>query len=142
MTHVHRAENEADLLRAFPVMAELRPHLASDQFIAQVQRQQAQHGYELALLETDGQVAALAGYRISECLAWGRHLYVDDLVTASCLRDRGCGQQLLEWLLAEASRQGCGQFHLDSGVQRFAAHGFYLKNRLHITAHHFARILP
>jgi hypothetical protein len=28
--------------------------------------------------------------------------------------------------------------HLDSGVQRFAAHRFYLARRMDITCHHFA----
>ena len=80
-------------------------------------------------------------FRSAECLAWGRFLYVDDLVTARSVRFRGYGQQLFDWLLAEARREGCEQLHLDSGVQRYEAHGFYLKNRLHITSHHFTRVL-
>ena len=83
----------------------------------------------------------MAGFRIAECLAWGRFLYVDDLVTARSVRFRGYGQRLFDWLLAEARREGCEQLHLDSGVQRYEAHGFYLKNRLHITSHHFTRVL-
>ena len=51
------------------------------------------------------------------------------------------GWRLFDWLLAEARREGCEQLHLDSGVQRYEAHGFYLKNRLHITSHHFTRVL-
>lgn len=30
------------------------------------------------------------------------------------------------------------QFHLDSGVQRFGAHRFYLTKRMDISSHHFA----
>jgi hypothetical protein len=55
----------------------------------------------------------------------------------------GLGGRLLEWLLAHARAQGCVQLHLDSGVQRFGAHRFYLAHRLDITSHHFAtRIDP
>ena len=39
-----------------------------------------------------------AGFRVAECLAWGRFLYVDDLVTVGSARFRGCGQRLLDWL--------------------------------------------
>jgi len=130
-----------DILRCFPLMADLRPHLREDEFVSRVRGQQREHGYRLAVLEEDGAVRAVAGFRIAEWLAWGRFLYVDDLVTARSVRFRGYGQQLFDWLLAEARREGCEQLHLDSGVQRYEAHGFYLKNRLHITSHHFTRVL-
>jgi len=130
-----------DILRCFPLMADLRPHLREDEFVSRVRGQQREHGYRLAVLEEDGAVRAVAGFRIAECLAWGRFLYVDDLVTSRSVRFRGYGQQLFDWLLAEARREGCEQLHLDSGVQRYEAHGFYLKNRLHITSHHFTRVL-
>jgi len=130
-----------DILRCFPLMADLRPHLREDEFVARVQRQQRNHGYRLAILEEEGAIRAVAGFRIGESLAWGRFLYVDDLVAAARVRFRGYGQQLFDWLLAEARREGCEQLHLDSGVQRHPAHGFYLKNRLHITSHHFGRVL-
>ena len=130
-----------DILRCFPLMADLRPHLREDEFVSRVRGQQREHDYRLAVLEEDGAVRAVAGFRIAECLAWGRFLYVDDLVTARSVRFRGYGQRLFDWLLAEARREGCEQLHLDSGVQRYEAHGFYLKNRLHITSHHFTRVL-
>ena len=92
--------------------------------------------------ERDGRVLAVAGFRVAENLAWGRHLYVDDLVTAAAARSTGCGQELFDWLVRYAVEAGCGQLHLDSGVQRFDAHRFYLRNRMSITSHHFARTLP
>lgn len=141
MSGIRILQASDDIIRCFPLMADLRPHLREDDFVARIQRQQRNHGYRLAILEEEGAVRAVAGYRIGESLAWGRFLYVDDLVTAASVRFRGYGQQLLDWLLAEARREGCEQLHLDSGVQRHPAHGFYLKNRLHITSHHFTRVL-
>ena len=41
-------------------------------------------------------------------------------------------------ILNFAKENGCKQFYLDSGVQRFGAHRFYLKNRMIIAAHHFS----
>jgi GNAT superfamily N-acetyltransferase len=137
---IRRAETDADIARCHAVMAELRPQVGAESFVARVRRQAAS-GYELAFLEADGRVAAVAGFRISECLAWGRFLYVDDLVTAAAVRSSGCGGALLDWLVDEARRRGCAELHLDSGVQRFGAHRFYLGKRLDITSHHFARRL-
>ena len=141
MATILLAQSDAELLRCFPVMAALRPHLRAGEFVARVRRQQTLYGYHLAFLEQDGAVLTVAGFRVSECLAWGKFLYVDDLVTVASARSQGCGQQLLAWLLVQARECECDQFHLDSGVQRFEAHGFYLKNRLHLTAHHFSRVL-
>jgi hypothetical protein len=44
-------------------------------------------------------------------------------------------------LLEEARSEGCGQIHLDSGVEldRAHAHRLYLNAGMVISAHHFAR---
>jgi GNAT superfamily N-acetyltransferase len=122
-------------------MAELRPHLQPEGFLQRVKRQAEVAGYHLAYLideqAGDGEVKAVAGFRISECLAWGKFLYVDDLVAKSRDRSKGYGGALFDWLVEYAKSEGCDQFHLDSGVQRFAAHRFYLTKRMLIEAHHF-----
>ena len=139
---ISHAENPADIRRCYAVMSQLRPHLDEDGFIERVERQRRQ-GYRLAFLESEGRVHAVAGYRLSENLAWGRFCYVDDLVTHDGERSRGFGKQLFDWLVALAKEAGCEQFHLDSGVQRFAAHRFYLARRMEITSHHFGmRLTP
>ena len=131
------AETEADIARCFPVMAGLRTHLIADEFVARVRRQQAA-GYRLAYLEDDGEVRAVAGFRYLDNLAWGRIMYVDDLVTAATQRSRGHGGKLFDWLVAQAGQSDCDELHLDSGVQRFGAHRFYLARHMDIIAHHFA----
>ncbi len=131
------AEHEEQIRGCFAVMHELRPHLNEAAFVAQVRRQMTEAGYRLAMLSASGEVLAVAGFRTSECLAWGRYLYVDDLVTRANARSRGCGGALVDWLVARARAMDCAQVHLDSGVQRFAAHRFYLTKRMDITSHHF-----
>jgi GNAT superfamily N-acetyltransferase len=131
------ATTPESIQRCFPVMAELRPHLKAEEFVARVRRQQ-KDGYQLAFLTDKKIVKAVAGYRYSESLSWGTFLYVDDLVTAEKFRSQGHGQKLLQWLIKEAQGHKCDQFHLDSGVQRFGAHRFYLSSRMDIIAHHFA----
>jgi GNAT superfamily N-acetyltransferase len=135
------ARTKAEILRCFPVMAELRPHLIEGEFVERIRRQQKGSGYQLAFLENGGAVRAVAGFRVTECLWAGKFFYVDDLVTTAASRGQGWGQRMMDWLLHRAREEGCAAFHLDSGVQRFEAHGFYLKNRLHIVAYHFRRAL-
>jgi len=137
---IANADSEHAIARCFPVIVQLRPHLGEAEFVSRVQRQQA-GGYRLAYLEAESRVRAAAGYRFFECLAWGRICYVDDLVAGEDDRSQGFGGQLFDWLLEQARAADCEQFHLDSGVQRFAAHRFYLNKRLNITSHHFSMAL-
>ena len=140
MPHVQLAETDAEILLCFPVIAELRPHLIEAQFVERVRRQQRESGFQLAFVE-DGGVKSVAGFRIAEFLAWGKILYVDDLISTAAQRSKGHGKLLLDWLVARARAAGCAQFHLDSGVQRFEAHRFYLRERMIISAHHFSLTL-
>ena len=130
------AVGDEEIQSCYAVMSELRPHVTAEEFLPRVRRQLETAGYKLAYL-SDGEVKAVAGFRISECLAWGRFMYVDDLVSKEGERSKGYGGQLFDWLVEYARADGCEQFHLDSGVQRFAAHRFYLAKRMSIEAHHF-----
>ena len=130
------ARTDADVARCWRVMHQLRPSIAEDTFVARVRRQEA-GGFLLAYLEDGGEVQAVAGYRYYDNLFTGRVLYVDDLVTGAAGRSKGHGQQLFDWLVAEARAAGCQSLELDSGVQRFDAHRFYLRNRMAISSHHF-----
>lgn len=137
---IQEALSEAQVTACYPVMHQLRPALTADEFLRRVALQRAQ-GYRLAFLEVDGVIACVAGFRVSHCLAWGKFLYVDDLVTDNAQRSKGCGKALLDWLRNEARRAGCHQFHLDSGVQRKDAHRFYEREGMDRSAFHFAEIL-
>jgi GNAT superfamily N-acetyltransferase len=134
---IQLTESDSQIVECFAILAQLRPHLKQENFLEQVQRQQ-QSGYQLAFVEEDGHVVAVAGFCISECLAWGRFLYVYDLVVDQTMRSKGYGQNLFEWLIKFAKSHDCQQLNLDSGVQRFDAHRFYLQQRMNIASHHFS----
>ena len=131
------ADSEADLARISDVLLELRNTFTKEALIAQIKAQQSA-GYRVAYLETAGEVVCVAGFVVGTKLAWGKHLYVDDLVTAARHRSTGAGKRMLDWLKAHALALGCHQLQLDSGVQRFGAHRFYLREGFHISSHHFA----
>jgi GNAT superfamily N-acetyltransferase len=132
------AQTDEEIGACHDVMAVLRPHIDGDRFVERVRRQIEEHNYSLVYVEAEGAVRAVAGFRVSESLAWGAFLYVDDLVTAEADRSKGYGEALLCWLTEQARERGCQELHLDSGVQRFAAHRFYLRHRMEIASHHFS----
>jgi|SRR5689334_10678157 len=135
---IKKMTTESEIRATFPVMKQLRTHLSEDKYLEMVQRQRELHNYHVVAVIEDGQIQAVAGYRISECLSFGHFLYVDDLITDERARSKNHGKELMAWLVDEAKKHGCGQLHLDSGVQRHAAHRFYLRERMDITCYHFA----
>jgi GNAT superfamily N-acetyltransferase len=135
---IHLATDSAQIRACYKVMHQLRPHLTSEQaFIEQVQRQ-IQGGYHLAYLEDGAQVKAVTGFRFLEFLAWGKVIYIDDLVSDAATRRNGYGSKLLKWVINEAKKAKCDQIHLDSGPQRYDAHRLYLNHGFKIIAHHFS----
>lgn len=135
------AVSSEQIRACFPIMHQLRPHLVNeDEFVKQVERQ-IKDGYLLAYLHEGSTVKALAGFRFLEFLAWGKVVYIDDLVTNSNYKKNGYGRLLLEWVIQQAIEAGCDQVHLDSGPQRHDAHRLYLNAGFKIIGHHFAMIL-
>jgi GNAT superfamily N-acetyltransferase len=134
---------EAETHRAAAALLELRPHRGpAAALVAQADAQRAD-GYRIigSFEEGEEDAAGVAGFRLSENLAWGRHLYVDDLVTRADRRGRGHGGALMRWLGVEACRAGCDELHLDSGVgaDREDAHRLYFNSGLRIASYHFQR---
>jgi GNAT superfamily N-acetyltransferase len=138
--NVKLADSDADIARVWPVMRVLRPHIESEAaFLAQVRRQQAGSGWRLIYVEDAGAPVAAAGFRISEWLAWGKALYVDDLICLETHRGKGFAEALMAWMEELARKEGCGEFHLDSGTHRLAAHRFYHRLKLGIASFHFQK---
>jgi GNAT superfamily N-acetyltransferase len=134
---IHIAESDTDLRNVVGVLLQLRPAFDTERLVAQIKEQMRQ-GYRIAYVEDAGEVLCVAGFVVGTKLAWGKHVYVDDLVTSEHLRSKGAGAKMIAWLKAYALDLGCNQLHLDSGVQRFGAHRFYLREGFNIGSHHFS----
>ena len=134
---VKLAQDNQALEKIAPILRQLRTQFSQTALIEKI-RQQQESGYQIAYVEQDGQVLCVAGFVIGEKLAWGKHIYVDDLVTDEQYRSTGAGGHMLAWLKNYARDNQCKQIHLDSGVQRFPAHRFYLNHGFNIASHHFS----
>ena len=129
---------------AHKAMLELRPKIGPEPaFSDHVDKVLRPEGYRLVgfFVKEDLYAAAVAGFRIVNHLAWGFTLYCDDLGTHYEHRKQGFAGQLMDWMIDEAKRLHCDEFHLDSGVgpDRTEAHRLYFNKRMRISAHHFSR---
>jgi GNAT superfamily N-acetyltransferase len=134
--NIRIATTNTEIAACYPVMRELRPHIEEDYFLARV-RSQESAGYRLVFVQNPEAVVAVAGFRVCENLAWGRFLYVDDLVTLPAHRSKGHGTKLLSWLKEYAAKEGCLQLHLDSGILRKEVHRFYEREGMTMAGFHF-----
>ncbi|HEX4755753.1 MAG TPA: GNAT family N-acetyltransferase [Candidatus Dormibacteraeota bacterium] len=124
----------------------LRPQFGSGENLAAViDGVQRAEGYRLVASFADGdeQAAAAAGFRVINHLAWGHAMYCDDLSTRLEHRRAGHAGLLVDWMIDEAIRLECGEFHLDSATaaDRADAHRLYMNKGMRIAAHHFQRTL-
>lgn len=134
--HVVMAESAQDVARCFPILNQLRTHVDREEFLRRVELQHRE-GYRLAFVERDGEVSAVAGFRVGESLGRGRYLQVEDLVTDEPIRSEGYGEVLFTWLCDHARSLGCERVDLDAGVHRGEAHRFFCRQRMQIASHHF-----
>lgn len=135
------AETDEEIDKCYPVMAELRPHVAREDFLHQVRRQMAASGFQLVYLSVGSDIKAVAGIRIAEWLARGKSLDLEDLVSAESDRSKGFGGKLFDWIVDLARKEDCTEVRLVSHVTRYRAHRFYLNKRMRLDAHFFSMSL-
>jgi GNAT superfamily N-acetyltransferase len=136
-SRINVARSDQEISDCYSVMAELRPHIRPDEFLPTVKRLSESNGFQLAYL-TDGGIKAVAGFRISEWLAGGKYLEIEDLVAKSGERSKGYGGELFDWLVEHARENNCLQVRLVSRVSRLDAHRFYLRKGMNLEAHYFS----
>jgi GNAT superfamily N-acetyltransferase len=129
---------------AADALLELRPRWETRERIAgRIDEMRPAYRLVASFAGGDEQAAAAAGFRVMEMLAWGRIIYVDDLVTRAGQRGHGHAGAVMAHVEAEARRLDCESVQLDSGLQaeRADAHRFYFRHGMRINAFHFAREL-
>src|SRR4051794_14496226 len=101
------------------VLRHLRPELTLPQ-LREIYAEGFGQGLRFTVVEDEGRIVAVAGWRLVACTTVGRRLYIDDLVTDPDLRSAGHGRLLLAELEQRARDAGCRVLDLDSGVHRGA----------------------
>ena len=140
MNIVELAPGDDRLAAVYPVMRELRDQLSEEQF-NDLYATGHPDGYRVVGLFDGDECRACAGYRILTNFVSGRHIYVDDLVTAEQWRSHGYGRLLNKYLLELARNEECSSVQLDSNTRRREAHRFYFRERYTIEAFHFTHPL-
>lgn len=123
-TCVRELLNKEDLLKAFVVFRQLRTDLDEETYLNLIQEMKKE-GYKVFALYLDSEIVAVTGVIKLTNLYYGKHVWVNDLVTNVNHRSMGYGKTLLIFIGNWAKENGCGIVALSSGLQRSEAHKFY-----------------
>ncbi len=136
--HIRKLTTPEEIALSFDIFLELRPYLPDVTFYINQVMQQQKEGYEIIALMPKEEVVACAGFRIMTTLAWGKTLYIDDLITGKKERGKGYAQTLLHHISSIARENQCAQIHLDTGYTRHTAHKLYVNHGFDFHCHHLS----
>ena len=137
-------------LRKLATVAEMLPHWSlitqltaglTEQAYARMLPEMVAHNYFQVAAFESGECIAVSGYWIGHKLYCGKYLEIDNFVVDEAHRSSGVGSLLLEWLEAEAKREGCALMMLDAYVGNFKAHRFYYRHGFHARGFHYLKHL-
>lgn len=124
INRVKQLKGREDYLKAFPVVKQLRNNLDEKTYLSLLEDMRKE-GYKMFALYSDETIVAVAGIIMLTNLYYGKHVWVNDLVTDEKQRSKNYGQILLDFISNWAKENGCEVVALSSGLQRTEAHRFY-----------------
>jgi hypothetical protein len=80
-----------DYQRFFDLLKDMRTHLSFEEFQKRFNEVRKADNYTMIGIEENDQIVALIGYRILHDFVHGKHLYIDDLISAATHRSKGYG---------------------------------------------------
>ncbi len=139
MVNIKTIEAPHEIALCYETFFELRPQFVDqDTFVSQVLIQQKE-GYQITAVLCCAEIVACMGFRMMTTLAFGKILYIDDLISREIHRGKGYGRMLLDHAVDVARESCCLEIHLDTGYTRHSAHKTYLRHGFELICHHMSR---
>ena len=133
---INLCRTDKEYQACFPIFKDLHDGLTKEDYLNTLSELLTQD-YQVVYAIDKDEVKSVAGFRIGKSFAWGKYLYIDDMVTAKHTRSSGYGKQIFLWLQEYAISENCDSIHLDSQVTRHDAHKFYINLGLIQGGYHF-----
>lgn len=124
-TTIYELTSQAEILKAYPIMHQLRTHLDEKAYLDLVMEAKEKDMYRLFALSDQDEIVAVIGFKPMITLYYGRFIWVCDLVVDQHKRSKSYGEKLLSYVEDWATNNGYENVALSSGLQRAEAHRFY-----------------
>lgn len=116
--------SECEYIKAFSIVKQLRTHLDEKEYI-NLLKDMRKEGYKMFALYYNDEIVSVIGMIKLTNFYYGKHVWVNDLVTDKDKRSMGYGEKLLDFASNWAEENDCKIIALSSGLQREYAHKFY-----------------
>lgn len=140
---ISECQCKEEIEKTYPITRQLRPHLMLNNYLRLVDSLMKHENFRLfAAYNQDHHCVGVVGFQELQRLAFGKIIYVADLVTDRDKRSQGIGKQLLDRVKEEAKLLKINAIVLESKVDRTKAHSFYQRYGFKMNAYGFRLFSP
>ena len=124
----------------FLLIKQLSPDIEKKDYLRMLDEMLKQ-GYRMTGVYDGKKCVGISGFWIGTKLYSDKYLEPDNVIIDKNYRSKGIGKLLLDWLIAEAKRNGCKIIMLDAYLENIQGHKFYWREGFVARGFHFLKKL-
>lgn len=130
----------ADMLNQFSLIQQLSPKVSAAQYEAML-KDMVKCNYKQAVACLNEVPIGVCGFWINTKIYSGKYVELDNVVIDEQYRNYQIGQQLCNYVIQLAVKEGCKVAMLDAYLENEKAHQFYERNGFNKKGYHFIKKL-
>ena len=130
-----------DINNFLPLIQELMGHRLDDAILKERFKEMFDHKYECHGIYVDETLAGVFGLWFATRHYCGKTCEQDHVYIKPEYRSMGLGKQVFKWIYNYAKEKGCETAELNSYVENYPSHKFYLNENYVIKGYHFLKTL-
>ncbi|MEM9982988.1 MAG: GNAT family N-acetyltransferase [Bacteroidota bacterium] len=140
METIQLALSEEAVHKCWEALKTLHETLKKSDFLYEVRKLQVETGYHLVFIEKDNKAVSVIGFHISESLAIGKFLQINDLSTLEGFQGKGYISELVDWIIEYARTKKCNQIISNLESQPENAQAIFQQKGFAIVRQQFAKL--
>lgn len=124
-----------DMVAIFPVLSNMYPDLSIEEYKEIIPKRKVE-GYRMVGVFDGEKCVCAAGFWVGVRFYCGKFIQLDNMVSMPEARSKGAGKMLVDWIKAVGKTEGCNKIILDTYVENFEAHKFFLREDFLIRGYH------
>lgn len=124
-----------EMLAAFEVLQHMYPKMTREKY-GTIIRQRKEEGYRMVGVFDGNKCVSSAGFWIGVRFYCGKFIQLDNMVTLPEYRSKGAGKIITDFIKEIGKTENCLKVLVDTYVENFDAHRFFLKEGFIIRGYH------
>lgn len=124
-----------EMFAVFDVLAHMYPNMSRPEYEA-ILPERVETGYRMLGVFDGEKCICSAGFWISYRFYCGKFIQLDNMVTLPDARSKGVGKLVVDFIKNTGKSDGCKKVLVDTYVENFSAHRFFLREGFIIRGYH------